>query len=128
MIKRVEKKIIVKNKQGLHARPAALFVQIANKYDATVKVVKDEQIVNGTSIMGILMLAAEKEQRALSSGEGRISAGGVERDITFEEPEAAVDADLHAAYHAKYDRYGPSMVGTVVSPEAARSTLRLVPR
>ena len=67
-------------------------------------------------------------QRALSSGEGRIRAGGVERDAAFEEPGAAVDAELHAAYHAKYDRYGPSIVGTVVSAEAARSTLRLVPR
>ena len=67
-------------------------------------------------------------QRALSSGEGRIRAGGVERHVTFEEPGAAVDAALHAAYHEKYDRYGPSIVGTVVSPEAARSTLRLVPR
>jgi hypothetical protein len=67
-------------------------------------------------------------QRALSSGEGRIRAGGVERDVTFEEPDTAVDADLHAAYHARYDRYGPSIVGTVVSPVAARSTLRLVPR
>ena len=67
-------------------------------------------------------------QRALSSGAGRIRAGGVERDVTFEEPGAVVDAGLHAAYHEKYDRYGPSIVGTVVSPEAARSTLRLVPR
>jgi hypothetical protein len=67
-------------------------------------------------------------RRALSSGEGRIHAGGVERDVAFEEPDAAVDADLHAAYHAKYDRYGANIVDTVVSPEAARSTLRLVPR
>jgi hypothetical protein len=67
-------------------------------------------------------------QRALSSGEGRIRAAGLERDVTFEEPGSAVDGDLHAAYHAKYDRYGPSIVGTVVSPEAARSTLRLIPR
>ncbi len=67
-------------------------------------------------------------RRALSSGEGGIRAGGMERDVAFEEPGAAVDADLHRAYHAKYDRYGPSFVGAVVSPEAARSTLRLVPR
>jgi hypothetical protein len=67
-------------------------------------------------------------QRALASGEGRIRAGGVERDVAFEEPGAALDADLHAAYHAKYDRYGPRLVATVVSPEAARSTLRLLPR
>lgn len=66
-------------------------------------------------------------QRALASGEGRIRAGGVERDVAFEVPGAAVNADLHAAYHAKYDRYGPSIVGTVVSAEAARSTLKLVP-
>ena len=66
--------------------------------------------------------------RALRSGEGGIRAGGVERDVTFEVPDAAVDADVRAAYHAKYDRYGPGIVGTVVSPEAARSTLRLVPR
>jgi hypothetical protein len=67
-------------------------------------------------------------QRALSSGAGRIRAGGVERDVAFEESGASVDAELHAAYHAKYDRYGPSIVGTVVSSEAARSTLRLLPR
>ena len=67
-------------------------------------------------------------QRALASGEGRIRAGGVERDVAFEVPGSGVDAALHAAYHAKYDRYGPGIVGTVVSPEAARSTLRLVPR
>ena len=67
-------------------------------------------------------------QRALASGEGRVRASGVERDIAFEVPGSDVDTDLSAAYHAKYDRYGPSIVGTVVSPEAARSTLRLVPR
>ena len=67
-------------------------------------------------------------RRALVSGEGRVRAGGVERDVAFEEPGSEVDADLHAAYHAKYDSYGPTIVGPVVSPEAARSTLRLVPR
>jgi hypothetical protein len=67
-------------------------------------------------------------QRALQSGDGRIRAGGVERDIAFEQPDPDVGEDVHAAYHAKYDGYGPGIVGTVVSPEAARSTLRLVPR
>ena len=66
-------------------------------------------------------------RRALASGNGRISAGGVERDVRFEEPGAEVDGDVDRAYHAKYDRYGPSIVGTVVSAEAARSTLRLLP-
>lgn len=65
--------------------------------------------------------------RATRSGEGRIRAGGVERDVSFERPDPSVDAVLDAAYHAKYDRYGPRIVGTVVGPDAARTTLRLVP-
>ncbi len=56
----IEKDIVIKSKQGLHARPAALFVQIANKFDSDIFVVKDGEEVNGKSIMGILMLAAEK--------------------------------------------------------------------
>ncbi len=66
--------------------------------------------------------------RALVSGEGRIRAGGVERDVALDEPGSSVDGDLTRAYHAKYDRYGPRAVGTVVSSEAARATLRLLPR
>jgi phosphotransferase system HPr (HPr) family protein len=73
MFKRVERKIRVKNKQGLHARPAALFVQIANKYDSAIKVIKDDQVVNGKSIMGILMLAAEKDSEVTLIAEGNDS-------------------------------------------------------
>jgi len=43
-------------------------------------------------------------------------------------PGPEVADGISDAYHAKYDRYGPTIVGTVVSPESARSTLRLVPR
>ena len=67
-------------------------------------------------------------QRALKSRDGRIRAGGVERDVAFEDPVPDIHGDVDAAYHVKYDRYGPRMVGTVVSPEAHRSTLRLMPR
>ena len=67
-------------------------------------------------------------QRSLRAGEGRIRAGGVERDVAFEQPDRSIDADVTAAYHAKYDRYGPGIVGTVVSAEAEQSTLRLLPR
>jgi len=54
----VEKTITIKNKQGLHARPAALFVQIANKFNSEITVSKGRQKVNGKSIMGIMMLEA----------------------------------------------------------------------
>ena len=56
----VERKVKIQNKQGLHARPAAIFVQIANKYESEIVLIKDDQKVNGKSIMGIMMLAAEK--------------------------------------------------------------------
>lgn len=56
----IEKKLIVNNEQGLHARPAALFVQIANKYESDVLIRKGRQEVNGKSIMGLMTLAAEK--------------------------------------------------------------------
>jgi len=55
----IKRKVKVKNKQGLHARPAAIFVQIANKFDSDIVVQKDSEKVNGKSIMGIMMLAAE---------------------------------------------------------------------
>ena len=67
-------------------------------------------------------------RRAKASGAGRIRAGGVERDVSFEEPARSVARAVTAAYHAKYDRYGPAIVGTVVSPEAEQLTLRIAPR
>jgi len=72
----VEKKIVIKNKSGLHARPASLFVQIANKYDCQIDVRKGNQKVNGKSIMGIMMLAAEKGSRItiVAKGSGATEA------------------------------------------------------
>jgi hypothetical protein len=66
-------------------------------------------------------------RRALASGEGRIRTAGMERDVTFEAPDRSLDAEVDRAYHVKYDRYGPAIVGTVVSSQAAGTTLRLVP-
>ena len=53
-----ERVVTIKNKQGLHARPAAMFVQIANKYNSEITIIKGRQKVNGKSIMGIMMLEA----------------------------------------------------------------------
>jgi phosphocarrier protein HPr len=66
----IKKKLVVKNKQGLHARPAALFVQIANKFDSRITVSRDNEEVNGKSIMGILMLGAEKGTTILIEADG----------------------------------------------------------
>ncbi len=54
-----EQTIKITNKLGIHARPAALFVKEAGKYNSEVLVLKNGQEVNGKSIMGIMMLAVE---------------------------------------------------------------------
>jgi len=66
--------------------------------------------------------------RAQASGAGRIRAGGLERDVTFAEPPPDEHAAIDAAYHAKYDRHGPAIVGTVVGEKVVPATIRLVPR
>lgn len=52
------KEFVVSNKLGIHARPAAMFVKVANLYKSEIFVQKDDERVNGKSIMGLMMLAA----------------------------------------------------------------------
>ena len=56
----IKKKVKIKNPQGLHARPASLFVKIANKYESDVVVRKVSDVVSGKSIMGLMTLAASQ--------------------------------------------------------------------
>ena len=60
--------------------------------------------------------------------EGRIKAGGVEKDVTFEDADPSVNEDVDRAYREKYRRYAASIVKTVLTPQARAATLRLVPR
>jgi phosphocarrier protein HPr len=52
------KELIISNKLGIHARPAALFVKTANRFACEIFVEKDGEKINGKSIMGLMMLAA----------------------------------------------------------------------
>ena len=67
---------------------------------------------------------------AVGASAGRIRAGGIERDVSFERlgADSPVHGDIDAAYHAKYDSYGPKVVGSVVGPAAAAVTLQVLPR
>lgn len=56
----IKRKIQIKNSQGLHARPASMFVKIANRFESDVTVRKDGESVNGKSIMGLMTLAASE--------------------------------------------------------------------
>lgn len=57
---------------------------------------------------------------------GRISAGGVEKDVEFVDADHSLDDELDAAYRKKYRGYGPRIVGSCVSPEARSTTLELL--
>jgi hypothetical protein len=67
-------------------------------------------------------------QRALTSSIGCIRAAGIERDVQILRARDADEAAIDAAYHTKYDRYGPKIVNTVVGANAAQTTLRLTPQ
>lgn len=66
----VEKTFTIRNKLGLHARAASQFVQVANRFDADILVIKNGQEVNGKSIMGILILAAARGSMITVKAEG----------------------------------------------------------
>ncbi|HLM64504.1 MAG TPA: DUF2255 family protein [Acidimicrobiales bacterium] len=66
-------------------------------------------------------------RHAVASGTGHIRTDGLEADVTFGDADQSAQPAIDAAYHAKYDRYGPRIVGSVVGPPAHHVTIRLVP-
>ena len=66
----VTRELVVQNKMGIHARPAAMIVRVTNKFQAEVFVEKDDEQVNGKSIMGLMMLAAGKGAKVKFRAQG----------------------------------------------------------
>lgn len=66
----MERILEVENQMGIHARPAAMIVRVTNKFQSDIFFEKDEEQVNGKSIMGLMMLAAGKgsEIKAIATG------------------------------------------------------------
>jgi hypothetical protein len=58
---------------------------------------------------------------------GMIEAGGVKKDVTFLDADPEINDQIDAAYQTKYGRYGKSIVGTILTPGARASTIKLVP-
>jgi phosphocarrier protein HPr len=83
------RELVVPNKMGIHARPAAMIVRITNKFKAEVFVEKDEEQVNGKSIMGLMMLAAGK--------------GSKVKFIATGEDATAMLAEIEALFSRKFD-------------------------
>ena len=74
--KEIIRELTVSNKLGIHARPAAMFVKIASRYESEIYVEKDGERVNGKSIMGLMMLAAGpgSKLKAIAIGNDALAA------------------------------------------------------
>ena len=83
----VKRKIKIKNPQGLHARPASVFVKIANRFESEVTVKKGHESVNGKSIMGLMTLAANQGSTL------EIEVSGNDADKAMEELEKFLMSD-----------------------------------
>ncbi|MCC6355076.1 MAG: HPr family phosphocarrier protein [Verrucomicrobiae bacterium] len=82
---RLVRELMINNKLGMHARPAAMFVKLANRYPCEVWVEKDGEEVNGKSIMGLMMLAAGCGSKI------RVSATGERSEEALGEIQSLVD-------------------------------------
>ncbi|MAU22580.1 MAG: HPr family phosphocarrier protein [Martelella sp.] len=80
----VTRRLTILNKRGLHARASAKFVQTVEKFDASVAVAKDGMRVGGTSIMGLMMLAAGINSTIV------VSAAGAEAEAALDAIEALI--------------------------------------
>ena len=74
---KIKKELVIINKLGIHARPAAMFVKIANRFACDLFVEKDGERVNGKSIMGLMMLAAGPDSKLILYAEGHDAAEAV---------------------------------------------------
>ena len=79
----------IKNRLGLHARPAAMLVQITTKHPAKVMIHKGDQEVDGKSIMGLMTLAAE------CGSEIKVLADGVDEQHVLDEIERLIDTKFN---------------------------------
>lgn len=73
----MKKTFLIQNKLGLHARASSFFVQMANQFESEIFVTKDDQEVNGKSILGVLMLAAPMGAEIMLRVEGDDEAAAV---------------------------------------------------
>ena len=75
---KIERSFVITNKLGFHARPAALFVQTANRFEASIEIQKEDLKADGKSIMGIMTLAAEMGSSIVIRAAGKDALEAVE--------------------------------------------------
>jgi hypothetical protein len=86
-----------------------------------------------TAVGGVLYIRSARGpengwfRRAVRSGSGRISAGGVTKDVTFELADPTVRDALTAKLHQKYDRFGSAPIAAITGPDVLQTTLKVLP-
>jgi phosphocarrier protein HPr len=85
----IKKKLVIKNKLGLHARAAVKFVNLANRFASSIKIVKDGSEVDGKSVLGILTLAA------VQGSEIQLNVSGKDEDMAFQALSDLIDDKFH---------------------------------
>ncbi len=85
----IDKKVVVKNPKGLHARPSALITKTANRYECSIYLVKDSVRANAKMVMEILMLCAQP------GSEITIEADGVDQEDALAAIEKAILTEFH---------------------------------
>lgn len=93
----VRRRVVVNNPQGLHARPADLFVKIASRFSARIELIKEGERVDGKSILAILTLAAEDGAELEIEAVGPDAEPAAEALAVFFARSFAEDADRGAA-------------------------------
>ena len=81
---KLTKELTIQNRLGLHARPSAMFVKVCSRFRSEIWVEKDGEQVNGTSIMGLMMLAAGLGSKL------KITCDGADADKALAEIEALI--------------------------------------
>ena len=84
----VEREIIIKNKTGLHARPAAILVQKANEYHSDIFLEKGDDKINANCIMGVMMLAAAEGSTI------KVIASGIDEQEAVEKIAKLLESDI----------------------------------
>ena len=79
----IEREVVIKNRAGLHTRPAATLVKTASKYKAEFFIYKDGMEINGKSIIGVMTLAAEQGSKLTLKFEGEDEAKAAEEIIAL---------------------------------------------
>ncbi|MFO7979254.1 MAG: HPr family phosphocarrier protein [Candidatus Aminicenantes bacterium] len=85
----IKKKVKIKNKLGLHARAAVKFVNLANRFASSIKIVKDSNEVDGKSVLGILTLAA------VQGSEIQLKISGKDEKMAFKALNDLIDDKFH---------------------------------